>query len=266
MGISLGQTAGCVFSDQEDGGTAGRYNRLNATTLKEIAPAFDDDTPQDILAWSLDTFAEDVAIVTAFQAEGMVIVDMAWRLKPDVRVITIDTGRLPSATYAFMDQVRERYPQLSLEVLFPDYREVEAATQQHGVNLFYKDVTLRRLCCDVRKVQPLQRALHHLDAWITGLRREQAASRAQIRKVEWDQGYGGKIKINPLADWTKQAVWAYIFTHQVPYHPLYDCGYTSIGCEPCARATQTGEDERAGRWWWEGNAPKECGLHRALSA
>jgi len=230
--------------------------------IGEIALQLDDQEPEDVIAWALETFDEDrIAIVTALQADGMVILDMAYRMKPNIRVMTVDTGRLPQATYDFYEQVRERYPEARFEVLFPDYQEVEEMVRRHGINLFYKAVPLRLLCCHVRKVRPLIRALNQLDAWFTGLRRDQWASRAAIRKVEIDHDHDGVIKINPLADWTKEDVWAYIEEFDVPKHPLYAEGYTSIGCAPCTRPIQPGEDDRAGRWWWETNAPKECGIH-----
>jgi phosphoadenylyl-sulfate reductase (thioredoxin) len=143
----------------------------------------------------------------------------------------------------------------------PDARELDVMTTKHGVNLFYEAVPLRLLCCQVRKVRPLQRVLDGLDAWITGLRRETWASRADIRKIELDHDHGGIAKLNPLADWTHEEVWDYIRANDVPYHALYDQGYTSIGCAPCTRRSAPGEDPRAGRWWWEKNAPKECGMH-----
>lgn len=229
--------------------------------IGEISVELDDREPAEVIAWALATFGDGVAVVTALQAEGMVILDMATRIRPDVRVITVDTGRLPPATYTFLDEVRRRYPQARWEVLFPDFREVEAMVRRYGVNLFYHSVPLRLLCCQIRKVRPLVRALEGLDAWITGLRREQWASRANIRKVELDHDHGGIVKVNPLADWTKEEVWEYLKAHDVPVHPLYAQGYTSIGCEPCTRPIQPGEDDRAGRWWWEQGAPKECGIH-----
>ncbi len=230
--------------------------------IGEIALQLDDQEPEDVIAWALETFDEDrIALVTALQVDGMVILDMAYRIKPNIRVMTVDTGRLPQATYDFYEQMRERYPEARFEVLFPDYREVEELVRRHGVNPFYKSVPLRLLCCHVRKVRPLIRALNHLDAWFTGLRRDQWASRAAIRKVEIDHDHDGVIKINPLADWTKEDVWAYVEEFNVPTHPLYAEGYTSIGCAPCTRPIQPGEDDRAGRWWWETNAPKECGIH-----
>ncbi|GIX48152.1 MAG: phosphoadenosine phosphosulfate reductase [Candidatus Tectimicrobiota bacterium] len=229
--------------------------------IGEIAIELDDKEPQEVIRWGLETFGDQVALMTSFQIDGMVILDMAYRLRRDVRVITLDTGRLPEETYAFIEQVRRTYPGIRLSVCFPDFREVEALVGKYGVNLFYEDVTKRLLCCHVRKVRPIVRALEGLQAWFTGLRRDQWASRAAIRKVELDHDHGGIVKINPLADWSKEEVWDYIHAHGVPYHPLYDRGYTSIGCAPCTRPVAPGEEDRAGRWWWESNAPKECGIH-----
>lgn len=226
----------------------------------ELATYFDDKEPEDLLEWAFERFHPRLAIVTSFQADSMVLIDMAYHINPEVRVITVDTGRLPQETYELMDRVRDRYG-INIEVLFPDSAQVEAMVRRHGVNLFRKSVPLRLLCCHIRKVLPLTRALKGLDAWITGLRRDQWATRANIRKVEIDHDHGGIVKLNPLADWTAEDVWNYIREFDVPYNPLYDQGYTSIGCAPCCRPVQPGEDPRAGRWWWETNAPKECGMH-----
>lgn len=229
--------------------------------LGEIALTLDDQTPRDAVRWGLETFGDTVALVTSFQVDGMVILDMAYQLQPDIRVITVDSGRLSSETHDFIETVCRHYPGIRLEVLSPCHPEVEAMVRKHGVNLFAREVPLRLLCCHVRKVRPLLRALEGLDAWFTGLRRDQWATRSNIRKVERDIDHGDIVKINPLADWTKDEVWAYVRAHGVPYHPLYDQGYTSIGCQPCTRPIRPGEDDRAGRWWWETNAPKECGIH-----
>jgi thioredoxin-dependent adenylylsulfate APS reductase len=190
----------------------------------------------------------------------MAILDMAWRIDPEVRLFTVDTGRLPQETYDVMETVRQRYG-IEVEVYFPDARQVEAMVRRHGPNLFQKSVEARLHCCNVRKVEPIRGVLEVLDAWITGLRRDQWASRANIRKIEIDHDHGGLAKINPLADWTLEEVKEYNEAHDVPVHPLYAKGFTSIGCAPCTRATREGEDPRAGRWWWETNAPKECGIH-----
>ncbi|MBW3562369.1 MAG: phosphoadenylyl-sulfate reductase [Actinobacteria bacterium] len=229
--------------------------------IGEIAVELDDQEPEDVIEWALETFGDGVAIVTSFQADGMVILDMAYHIQPDLKVITVDTGRLPQATHDFIEEVRARYPQADVEILLPDNREVEAMVRRNGLNLFRDSVPNRLTCCQIRKVRPLLRALEGLDAWFTGLRRDQWASRAAIKKVELDHDHDGIVKVNPLADWTKEEVWEYLEDLEVPTHPLYEQGFTSLGCAPCTRPIQQGEDDRAGRWWWETNAPKECGMH-----
>jgi thioredoxin-dependent adenylylsulfate APS reductase len=215
--------------------------------------------PETVLQWAYATFPR-VVIVASFQAESSVLINMASQIRGDVRVLTLDTGRLPQATYEMIDRVRERYA-IDVQVVAPDHVELEEMVGRHGVNLFYRSHEGRRLCCEVRKSRPLARALQGYDAWITGVRRQQAATRAETAVVAPDREHQGLTKIAPLASWSKDQVWAYIREHDVPYHPLYERGYTSIGCEPCTRATSAGEDERAGRWWWEQGEVKECGLH-----
>lgn len=230
------------------------------TTRSTIPPGIELERADRILSWALDTFGSHVAIVTSFAAEGVAIIDMAARLGRPLRIATLDTGRLMPETYAVMDAVRERYG-VQIDVVFPGTGAVEAMVREHGVNLFYRSIDGRRQCCAVRKVEPLARALAGLDAWITGLRRGQTETRTDVAKVEVDDAHEGIVKVSPLADWTWAQVWSYIRTHDVPYNALHDLGYPSIGCAPCTRAVQPGEDPRAGRWWWEQDAPKECGLH-----
>lgn len=212
-----------------------------------------------VLRWAYESFSR-VAIVASFQAESSVIIDMASRIRSDVRVLTLDTGRLPQETHDMFDRVRERYG-ITVEVITPDPSDVRLMVAAHGSNLFYASVENRRMCCEVRKSRPLSLALKGLDAWVTGIRRDQIATRAATQAMAVDEEHGGITKVAPLADWSKAQVWDYIREHNVPYHSLYDRGYTSIGCAPCTRATVAGEDERAGRWWWEENEVKECGLH-----
>ena len=229
--------------------------------MSSTAPAelLFDAAPDEVLRWAFETFPR-VAIVASFQAESSVLIDMASRIRPDISVLTLDTGRLPQATHDMIDRVRDRYS-IDVQVVAPDAADLQYMVGHHGVNLFYTSPDLRRLCCDVRKSRPLARALHSFDAWVTGVRRQQAATRAQTAVVAPDPEHKGVTKIAPLAGWSKDQVWAYIREHELPYHALYDQGYTSIGCAPCTRATTAGEDERAGRWWWEQNEVKECGLH-----
>ncbi len=187
----------------------------------------------------------------------MVIVDMAARIDAKVRVITLDTGRLPDETYAMMETVRERYG-IRVEAVTPKNPEVEAMTLLHGPNLFYREDSLRKLCCEIRKIRPMNSLLDGLKAWAVGLRRSQSDSRAE---VEEKQQVGERFKLSPLAAWTREQVEEYTAANHVPVHPLYARGYSSIGCGPCTRAVKAGEDERAGRWWWEQDVDKECGLH-----
>ena len=229
----------------------------------QLAEEFDFATPQEVIAWALERWGRRVALFTSFQAEGMAILDMAWRIDPGVRVFTVDTGRLPQETYDMMDEVRHRYG-ISVEVQFPDTEQVENMVRKHGPNLFKKSVPARLLCCNVRKVEPLRKALEDLSGWMTGLRREQWASRANIRKIEIDHDHGGLIKVNPLADWTEEEVWEYVRANNVPSNTLYDQGYKTIGCDPCTRPVEPGAEQRSGRWWWEKGAPKECGMHCAV--
>jgi phosphoadenosine phosphosulfate reductase len=218
-------------------------------------------TAQEVLRWAYETFPR-VAIVASFQAESSVLIDLASHIKRErqMSVITLDTGRLPQATHDLIDRVRDRYA-IDIDVVSPDAADLHEMVGRHGVNLFLTSPDLRRHCCEVRKSRPLARALKGYDAWITGLRREQAATRAETPVVAADPEHAGLTKIAPLAAWSKEQVWAYIRENELPYHSLYELGYTSIGCEPCTRPTTAGEDERAGRWWWEVDEVKECGLH-----
>jgi phosphoadenosine phosphosulfate reductase len=235
--------------------------RKPAGPIHAVSEELKSRSAEEVLAWALGEFRPRIALAASFGAEDVVLIDMLVKLDPTARVFTLDTGRLPSETYSLMEAIRERYS-LSIEVFFPQASAVEAMVRERGMNLFYRSIENRKLCCGVRKVEPLQRALAGLDAWITGLRRDQAATRTGVGKVEVDTDHNGIIKINPLADWTWDRVWKYIRAHNVPYNVLHDLGYPSIGCAPCTRAVEPGEDPRAGRWWWEQNpAAKECGLH-----
>lgn len=237
--------------------------RLDELEVYELAMEYEDRPAEDLLRFAYETFGDKVALAWSGQAEDMVLLDLAWRVNPGFRVFMVDTGRLHEETYALVEKVWERYG-IRIEVLFPEAHEVESMVGEFGPNLMYQAVPLRILCCEIRKVRPLVRALSGLEAWVTGLRREQWASRHNIKKIEVDHDHGQILKLSPLADWTKEEVWAYLRAHEVPYSALYDQGYTSIGCRPCTRPIAPGEDDRAGRWWWEKEAPKECGMHCAI--
>ena len=182
------------------------------------------------------------------------------RINPEARIFTLDTGRLHSHTYDVMDRTREKYG-ISIEVLFPDTAEVEEMVRDRGINLFRKSIENRQLCCKVRKTNPLNRYLKTLDGWITSIRADQTEQRSDSRKFEIDYLHGRMLKINPILDWTIDQAWDYVRKNDVPYNRLHDMGYPSIGCEPCTRAVEEGEDPRAGRWWWEQGSDKECGIH-----
>jgi thioredoxin-dependent adenylylsulfate APS reductase len=236
------------------------YVDEEAAWVADAAVRFEDASAEELLTWALETFHPRLAISAAGGVDGLALVDMAWRINPDVRVFTLDTGRLPPETYALFEEVRERYG-IDVEFEVPDGNEVAKLSTTFGPNLMYRSVDLRLACCNVRKVEPLKRKLATLDAWIAGLRREQWVSRRNIAKVELDREHGNIVKLNPLADWPLERVWDYVRANEVPYHELFDHGYTSIGCAPCTRAVLPGEPERAGRWWWEEDTDKECGIH-----
>ena len=216
---------------------------------------------EEVLHWGIEEFGRGLAICTSLQATGSVIIDMAARLTGgDVKVFTIDTGRLHQETYELIDRVRLRYG-IEVELVRPKAGELVPMINRHGRNLFYESVAKRRLCCEIRKVWPLNRKLATLDAWIVGLRRTQSSGREQIEQVSIDEEHGGIVKLAPLADWCDEEVFGYIERNDVPLHALCAKGYPSIGCLPCTRAIRPGEPARAGRWWWEKGEEKECGIH-----
>ena len=207
---------------------------------------------------ALDRYPE-AAFATSFGVEDMVLLDLLDRMGARVDAFTLDTGRLHEQTYALMDAARRRY-RLAVRVMCPDAARLEAFVAEHGVNAFYDSVELRKGCCAVRKLEPLSRALAGKQLWITGLRREQSVTRAEVALLAHDDA-NGLMKLNPLVDWTADDVQAYLHAHDVPVSALHAQGYPSIGCAPCTRAVAPGEDARAGRWWWELPAQRECGLH-----
>ena len=211
---------------------------------------------------TLERIASDftpAVFASSLAAEDMVLTDLILRAKLPIRIFTLETGRLHKETLGMLDRVREVYG-YAIEPYRPDPAAVDAYVQQNGLNAFYDSVDMRKECCRIRKVDPLNRALAGQRAWITGQRRAQSATRTELH-VQEDDAAHGMAKFNPLADWSEEDVWHYIRSNVVPYNPLHDRGYPSIGCEPCTRAIQQGEDVRAGRWWWENPESKECGLH-----
>ncbi|UCE86558.1 MAG: phosphoadenylyl-sulfate reductase [Deltaproteobacteria bacterium] len=240
------------------------------TTRKPIAPGIlaeiesgrlESLEAHEILIWGVKNFHPRLSLATSFGGqEGMVLLDMLHRIEPESRVFLLDTGRLPQATYDLVDRVRDRYGK-NIEVLFPRAESVQEMVRERGLNLFYASLEDRQRCCQVRKVEPLNRALSELDAWVSALRRDQGVTREKIRKVEIDTAHGGIVKLNPLADWSFAQVEQYVSAHGVPVNRLHREGYPTVGCAPCSRAIRPGEDPRAGRWWWENPETRECGIH-----
>ena len=233
--------------------------REEAKTADLWKSGFEGESSEEVLLWAWQEFKPRIAFASSLGLEDQVLTDMIAHLIPELPIFTLDTGRLFQESYDLLEQTESRYG-LKIRVCQPLGTEVEEMVNQHGVNLFRRSVELRKHCCFIRKVQPLKRALSGLKAWICGLRRGQANSRSGLQVVEWDET-NGLVKISPLADWDDADVESYVRSHNVPYNPLHDQGFLSIGCACCTRAVREGEDLRAGRWWWESSEHKECGLH-----
>ena len=231
-----------------------------------LAVEYADKHPKEILARA---FELEPSIAISFSgAEDVVLIDLARKVSKDLQVFTLDTGRLHPETYRFIDQVREHYD-LAIDVLSPNAEKLEAYVKAKGLYDFYK--TDHHECCGIRKIEPLRRKLATLNAWITGQRKDQSPStRNDVAVFEQDSSFKGAnnalLKVNPLANWTSAQVWEYIRMFDVPYNPLHDQGFISIGCEPCTRPVNPGQHEREGRWWWEEATAKECGLHKGNSS
>ncbi|NNJ70735.1 MAG: phosphoadenylyl-sulfate reductase [Kiritimatiellales bacterium] len=214
----------------------------------------------EVLSRAIDHFGKDLCMATSFQLGGLVLLDMLHQVNKPVRVFSIDTGRLPEETYECAEAIRRKYG-INVEWVFPQFEAVQKLESEKGLFSFKESVDNRKECCGIRKVEPLGRALDGFSAWITGRRQEQADTRKALSFVEADPVHPGMVKINPLIHWTKADLWFYVEEHGVPHNRLYDEGYLSIGCACCTRPCKEGEDERAGRWWWESTEHKECGLH-----
>jgi phosphoadenosine phosphosulfate reductase len=223
--------------------------------------SFETKSPQEVLAWALEKYGTRVGIASSFGLEDMVLIDMASKITKQFTVFTLDTGRLHEETYLTMDRTRNHYG-IAIQSYFPKTEAVEQLEREKGFFSFKESLENRKECCAIRKVEPLSRALSTLDAWITGIRRDQIVTRTDIQKVSEDADRPALIKINPIADWSLEQVQDYIEKNKVPVNPLHKQNYPSIGCAPCTRPVEPGEDIRAGRWWWENPDHKECGLHR----
>lgn len=225
-----------------------------------LAARFEARPPEELIAWAHATYGARVAIASSFSYEDVLLIDAAASVAPGLRVIFLDTGRLPEETYDVVERVRAKYG-VAIEAYFPQAAAVEQLVRIKGTASFKNSVDDRKECCGVRKVEPLGRALSTVDAWITGLRRQQSTTRTNVAPVEIDAANGGIFKLNPLHHLTEDDVKREVRARGVPYNALHDRGFPSIGCAPCTRAIAPGEDLRAGRWWWESPEHKECGLH-----
>jgi phosphoadenosine phosphosulfate reductase len=215
--------------------------------------------PWEVIAFVAKEFQGKVCFASSLGLEDQVITHMIAQSGIKMKIFTLDTGRMFQETYSLLDRTRERY-NIKISIYFPDKVKIEGMVNEFGANLFYESVAKRQLCCRLRKMEPSKRALSGMSAWICGLRRSQSITREELNVVEWD-AENGLFKVNPLINWSLEQVWEYIRKNDIPYNPLHDKGFPSIGCLPCTRAVKSGEDLRGGRWWWEDPDKKECGLH-----
>ncbi len=255
------------FSDVSTSQSKNKQNKPRSARLDRDLPALDEKYstrhPQEIIEWGLKWFGADCAI--AFSgAEDVILIDMAVNTGLSFSVFCLDTGRLHPETYQYLETVRKHYG-IPIRLMSPKADDLEDLVREKGLYSFLEDG--HKQCCGIRKIEPLRRALGDCRAWISGQRRDQSpATRSDLHVIHKDEafkgvGEGDLVKLNPLTHWTSQQVWDYIRDHEVPYNPLHERGFRSIGCEPCTRATLPGEHERAGRWWWEESTKRECGLH-----
>lgn len=235
-------------------------NNIIQSEIQTLNEQFRDESLENLLAYFLGRYGSRIALASSLSIEDQMLTDILLKINPKARIFTLDTGRLFPETYSLIDRTNLKYG-CKLEVFFPDSSQVEEMVRSQGINLFYEGIEQRKLCCKVRKINPLKRAFESLDVWISGLRREQSVTRQEMQLIEWDES-SGLIKLNPLINHTEEEVWEYIHLHKTPYNKLHDQGFPSIGCQPCTRAIMPGEDLRAGRWWWENPEHKECGLHK----
>lgn len=214
----------------------------------------------EMIQYFLEEFKGKIALSSSLGLEDQVLTQMVCSIDKNVKVFTLDTGRLFPETYDLIHRTNKKFG-IQMQVYFPEALPVEEMVKTKGINLFYDSIEDRKTCCRIRKIEPLRRAFAGLEVWICGLRREQSITRAEMQPIEWDEA-NGLIKLNPLIDWTEKHVRDYIKENKIPYNPLHDHDFPSIGCQPCTRAILPGEDLRAGRWWWENPETKECGLHK----
>jgi len=230
-------------------------------TAEELNIRFENSSPRQILKYFLKEHKGKVIQSSSLGAEDQVLTDMITKIDKKIKIFTLDTGRLFPETYELIERTNKQYD-ININIYFPDWQKVEKMVRDKGINLFYRSIENRKLCCHLRKIEPSKRALEGFDIWVSGIRKDQTVSRFYTKMVEWDET-NRLIKVNPLLNWTEKHVWDYIKKNNVPYNELHDRGFSSIGCQPCTRAIKSGDDFRAGRWWWEEPDNKECGLHNS---
>lgn len=235
-------------------------NNINIQ-IDQLNKQFSESTPEEILAYFSKEYGNEMSFATSLGAEDQVLTFMLSKIDKASRIFTLDTGRLFPETLDLLDLTNKRFG-TNIQVFFPESEQVEAMVNTKGINLFYDSIENRKECCHIRKIVPMTRALKGTKVWVSGLRAEQSITRQGLPLAGWDDNFK-LIKINPLHDWTEEDVWNYIHKNNIPYNKLHDEGFPSIGCRPCTRAIDKGEDVRAGRWWWEQPENKECGLHIA---
>ena len=228
--------------------------------IEALNKQYANSTAEELISGFLGEFKDKIALSSSLGLEDQVLTHMICKINKDTKIFTLDTGRLFPETYDLIHRTNHKYG-IKLVVYCPEAAKVEEMVNTKGINLFFESVENRKLCCGIRKIEPLKRAFAGLEVWICGLRSEQSVTRQNMQKIEWDEA-NGLIKLNPLIEWSEEEVRSYIIAHGIPYNPLHDKGYPSIGCQPCTRAILDGEDIRAGRWWWENPDTKECGLHK----
>lgn len=231
------------------------------SVVSELNKKLHEMPPQEVLKFFINEYDNGVAFGSSMGAEDQVLTHIITSISRNVKIFTLDTGRLFPSTYNTIDETNKKYG-ISIKVYFPDNKQVEKMVDEKGINLFYDSIENRKLCCHVRKIEPLKRALNGMQVWLTGLRKDQSITRFYTNLVEWDEDLS-IIKVNTLLNWTEKNVWTFIRENNIPYNSLHDEGFPSIGCQPCTRAINPGDDIRAGRWWWEAPENKECGLHKA---
>lgn len=228
--------------------------------IEALNKRFENASVTEVLTYFLSEYKGEIGLSSSLSYEDQVLTHLICQIDKTAKIFTLDTGRFFPETYTLIDKTNLRYD-IKLQVYFPDYQNVQKMVNEHGINLFYDSIENRHLCCQIRKIEPLKRALHGLKVWITGLRRSQSVTRKDMQLVEYDAD-DNIIKLNPLINWSEEDVIRFVKANNVPYNKLHDKGFPSIGCQPCTRAVEPGEDIRSGRWWWENPEHRECGLHK----